>query len=79
MDACRGTDAGAQFRVTAQTADVVGQLVEGLRQQAGAPFETMSGVPPVFMAAMGTPSTLASISTRLNDSGPRDGNRSSAA
>ena len=34
---------------------------------------TMSGVPPVFIAAIGTPSALASISTRLKDSGPRDG------
>ncbi len=33
---------------------------------------TMSGVPPVFMAAIGTPSALASMSTRLSDSGPRD-------
>ena len=32
----------------------------------------MSGVPPVFIAAIGTPSALASISTRLSDSGPRD-------
>ena len=32
----------------------------------------MSGVPPVFIAAMGTPRALASSSTRLSDSGPRD-------
>ena len=32
----------------------------------------MSGVPPVFIAAMGTPSALASIRTRLSDSGPRE-------
>ena len=33
----------------------------------------MSAVPPVFIAAIGTPSALASMSTRLSDSGPRDG------
>ena len=33
----------------------------------------MSAVPPVSIAAIGTPSALASISTRLRDSGPRDG------
>ncbi len=32
----------------------------------------MSGVPPVFMAAIGTPRALASSSTRLRLSGPRD-------
>ena len=37
---------------------------------------TMSRVPPVFIAAIGTPSALASISTRLSDSGPRDGKMS---
>ena len=31
-------------------------------------------VPPVFIAAIGTPSALASMSTRLSDSGPREGN-----
>ncbi len=34
---------------------------------------TISGVPPVFIAAMGTPSALASMSTRLRDSGPARG------
>ena len=38
---------------------------------------TMSGVPPVFIAAIGRPSPLASINTRLNDSGPRDGKSNS--
>ena len=33
----------------------------------------MSRVPPVSIAAIGMPSALASISTRLSDSGPREG------
>ena len=40
---------------------------------------TMSWVPPVFIAAMGTPRAAASSRTRLSDSGPCDGNTSSAA
>ena len=36
-------------------------------------------MPPVFIAAIGTPSAAASISTRLSDSGPYDGNASSVA
>ena len=37
---------------------------------------TMSRVPPVSIAAMGTPRAAASSSTRLSDSGPCDGNTS---
>ena len=40
---------------------------------------TMSRVPPVAIAAMGTPRAAASSSTRLSDSGPCDGNTSTAA
>ena len=39
----------------------------------------MSGVPPVFIAAIGMPSALASMRTRLRDSGPDDGKTSRVA
>ena len=40
---------------------------------------TMSRVPPVSIAAAGTPSAPDSSSTRLNDSGPSEGNTTNAA
>ena len=59
--------------ILAQPPHIVGQRLRCRREQAGASCSMMSRVPPVSIAAIGTPSALASISTRLSDSGPRDG------
>ena len=76
VDSRGGAEATPKVGIITQASDVVSKFVEAARQQSGLPSKMMSGVPPVFMAAIGTPSALASSRTRLNDSGPRDGKSS---
>ena len=72
----RGPQPRPQRVISAQPPHVVCQLVRRRGQQPGLLVDDDVRVPPVFMAAIGTPSALASISTRLRDSGPRDGKMS---
>ena len=71
--------ARAQALVAGELRQVARERLGVRREQARDPCWMMSRVPPVSMAAIGTPSAAASISTRLSDSGPYDGNASSVA